>query len=61
MSCFVTKSGTYTFKRMPMGLSGSSHTFERLMEIVMRGLQYTELLIYMDDIIVFAPDEKSHI
>ena len=61
ISCFVTKSGTYGFRRMPMGLNNASGTFERLMETVMRGLQWEELLIYMDDIIVFSSDESQHI
>ena len=61
ISTFVTKSGLYSFKRTPMGLHGSSHTFERLMETVMRGLQWEELLVYMDDIVVFSPDQESHI
>ena len=61
VSCFVTKSGTYGFKRLPMGLSTSSHCFERLMETVLRGLQYEELLVYMDDVIVFSSDEQQHV
>ena len=61
ISCFVTKSGTYGFKRLPMGLSTSSHCFERLMETVLRGLQYEELLVYMDDVIVFSSSEQQHV
>ena len=61
ISTFVTKSGLYSFKRTPMGLHGAPHTFERLMETVLRGLQWEELLVYMDDIIVFSPDQHTHI
>ena len=61
ISCFVTKSGTYGFKRLPMGLSSSSHCFERLMETVLRGLQYEELLVYMDDVIVFSANQDQHV
>ena len=37
---------------MPMGMTNSPAAFERLMEIVLRGLQWHTCLIYLDDIIV---------
>lgn len=37
---------------MPFGLTNSPYTFERLMEDVLRGLQWEECLLYLDDIIV---------
>ena len=37
---------------MPFGLVGAPTTFERLMEHVLRGLQWEECLVYMDDIII---------
>ena len=61
ISCFVTKSRTYSFKRLPMGLSSSSHCFERLTETVLRGLQYEELLVYMDEVIVFSANQDQHV
>lgn len=41
ISTFVTctKSGLYSPRVMTMGLCGASHTFQRPMETVMRGLQ----------------------
>jgi hypothetical protein len=36
----------------PFGLANSPSTFERLMEDVLRGLQWEECLLYLDDIIV---------
>ena len=40
---------------MPFGLCNAPATFERLMERVMRGLVGKCVLIYLDDIIVYAP------
>ncbi|CAC5371137.1 Retrovirus-related Pol polyprotein from transposon 17.6 [Mytilus coruscus] len=39
---------------MPFGLANSPKTFERLMEIVLSGLQWERCLVYLDDIIVFG-------
>ena len=39
---------------MPFGLSNSPMTFERLMEIVLCGLQWVMCLVYLDDVIVFG-------
>ena len=45
---------------MPMGLADSPATFERLMEIVMKGFQWQIVLIYLDDIICFSKTEEEH-
>ena len=37
---------------MPFGLVNAPASFDRLMETVLRGLQWEECLVYMDDIIV---------
>ena len=39
-SAFITRSGLFQFKVMPMGLCNSGATFERLMELVMAGIQW---------------------
>ena len=37
-----------------MGLSNSPGTFQRLMDMVLRGLTWTSVLVYIDDIVVYA-------
>lgn len=51
-TAFNTSLGLYQFTVMPFGLANSPSTFERLMENILRGLQWQECLVYMDDIIV---------
>jgi hypothetical protein len=51
-TAFSTSSGgLHHFKVMPFGLVNAPSTFQRLMENVLRGLQWVESLLYMDDII----------
>ena len=51
-TAFSTSLGLYEFKVIPFGLVGAPAMFERLMEHVLRGLQWEECLVYMDDIII---------
>ena len=53
---FVTQGGLYEFKVMPFGLVNAPATFERLMEQVLRGIAWSECLVYFEDILVFGPD-----
>ena len=50
-TAFSTSHGLYHFRVMPFGLVNAPSTFQRLMEDVLRGLQWKESLLYMDDII----------
>jgi len=53
---FITRRGTFRWKRMPVGLSTAPGTFQRLMDLVMCGLSYESVLIYLDDLIIMASD-----
>ncbi|CAB0045400.1 unnamed protein product [Trichogramma brassicae] len=59
-TAFSTLNGHFQYKRMPMGLKNAPATFQRLMDKVLRGLQNIEMLVYLDDIIVYAKDLKEH-
>ena len=60
-SAFVTRGGLWRWKVLPFGLTSAPATFERLMERVLKGLQWQTLLLYLDDIIVFSKDFSSHL
>ncbi|KAL7292694.1 hypothetical protein TKK_0013817 [Trichogramma kaykai] len=59
-TAFSTLNGHYQYCRMPMGLKNAPATFQRLMDRVLRGLQNTEMLVYLGDIIIYAKDLKEH-
>ena len=56
---FVTRTGTYAYKRMCFGLSNASATFSRLIDLAMKGLHYSIVILYLDDILIPAPDIAS--
>ena len=60
-SVFATRGGLWKWKVLPFGLTSAPATFQRLMEKVLHGLSWRTLLLYLDDIIVIAPDFQSHL
>ena len=53
-TAFETPSGLFQFRVMPLGLCNAPATFERLMDRVLQGLQWSRCLVYLDDIIFFG-------
>ncbi len=51
---FVTRQGLFRFTVMPFGLCNAPATFERLMELVLKDLNWKVCLIYLDGIIVYG-------
>ncbi|XP_075908909.1 uncharacterized protein LOC142905723 [Petromyzon marinus] len=60
-TAFRTPQGLFEFNRLPMGLHSAPATFQRLMELVLAGLQWDSCLIYLDDVIVFSRTFSEHI
>jgi hypothetical protein len=59
-TAFASKYGSWEFNVMPFGLCNAPATFQRLMEQVLRGLQWRILALYLDDVIIFAKDLDEH-
>jgi len=57
---FVCHRGTFRFPKMPFGLCNAPSSFQRLMDIVLTGLNYEICLAYLDDIILYSNDLASH-
>ena len=49
---FVTYSGVYEFKKMPLGLVNAPATFQRLVEVVLNEMARDVCMVYLDDVLV---------
>lgn len=59
-TAFVTPLGFWEFNRMPQGITNAPSTFQRLMEKSMGDLNLKEVLVFLDDLIVFSPTLEEH-
>ena len=57
----VGGAGLFRFVTMPFGLCNAPATFQRLMEKILLGLQWTIAVLYIDDIIVFSATIEEHL
>ena len=61
-TAFLTQEGLFEFVRMPFGLKCAPATFQRIMDIVLAGLNWRTCLVYLDDTLIFTPGTfKDHL
>ena len=60
-SAFTTYQGLYEFVRMPYGLCNAPATFQRLMQVVLAGLEWKSCFVYIDDILVASKTFNEHL
>ena len=60
-TAFCTTEGLFEFTVMPFGLCNAPATFQRLMDLVLCGLQWSECLVYLDDVIVLGRTFEEHL
>ena len=58
---FTCPRGTYRYRTMPFGLCNAGATFQRLMDLVLSGLNLEVCLVYLDDIVVYSKSVKQHL
>ena len=54
-----TPFGSYHFTRMPFGLRNAAPTFQRFIDVVLRGLGFAKA--YIDDVVVYSDTAEDHI
>lgn len=57
---FINPLGFFQFDRMLQGLTGAPANFQRLMENTVVDINLIEVLVYLDDIIVFGKMLEEH-
>ena len=59
-TAFSTSRGHWEFLRMPFGVKNGPSAFSKLMTIVLSELLGSEVLVYLDDLIVYSETESQH-
>jgi hypothetical protein len=59
-TAFWCPLGFYEFNRMPQGITNAPATFQRLMERCMDGMASLQVLVYLDDLVVFSKTLEEH-
>lgn len=59
-TAFTCPLGFYEFNRMPQGVTNAPSTFQRLMEKCVGDLHLSEVLVFLDDVIVFSRTLEEH-
>ena len=60
-TAFCTTEGLFQFRMMPFGLCNAPVTFQRLMDLVLAGLQWSRCLVYIDDVIIVGKSFQEHL
>ena len=60
-TAFCTREGLFEFKVMPFGLCNAPAVFQRLMDLVLSGIQWEHCLVYIDDIVIMGKTFERHL
>jgi len=61
LTSFTTHVGTYQCTRLPFGLCNAPATFQRAVDMILAGVKWQYVLVYLDDIIAYSADAESHL
>ena len=60
-TAFITRDGLFEFNVMPFGLCNGPAMFQRLMNLSLSGMLWSECLVYLDNIIIFGCTFEEHL
>ncbi|XP_069187217.1 uncharacterized protein [Procambarus clarkii] len=60
-TAFITKYGLFEFKKMAFGLCNAPATYARVMNLVLREVNWETVLAFLDDILVLGDSLQSHL
>jgi hypothetical protein len=59
-TAFWCPLGFYEFNRMPQGICNAPATFQRLMEKCIGDMAFTDVIVYLDDLLIFSQTLEEH-
>ncbi|GFW09886.1 retrovirus-related Pol polyprotein from transposon opus [Trichonephila clavipes] len=60
-TAFVTKNGTYAFRRIPFGLSGAAPNFQKAIDIILKSVIGKFVNVYLNDVNISSPSFTQHV
>jgi len=60
-TAFTCHCGTYQCTRLPFRLCNAPATFQRAIDMILSGVKMQNVLVYLDDLIIFSADAESHL
>ena len=60
-TAFVTKYGLFEHVRMPFGLTNAPAIFQRVVQLLLKGMTWKQILAYLDDVIILGKSFKDHL
>ena len=60
-TAFTCHCGTYQCTRLPFGLCNAPATFQRAMDMILSGVKWQNVLVYLDVLIIISADAESHL
>ena len=60
-TAFVCHRGQYEFLRLPFGLANAPSVYQRAMNHVLEEYLGKFVLVFLDDIVIYSPDEETHL
>jgi hypothetical protein len=58
-TAFITHKGIFIYNVMPFGLCNAPATFQRLMERILGSRIGRDVLVYLDDVLIYGPTPES--
>ena len=60
-TAYTCHCDTYQCTRLPFGLCNAPATFQRAIDMILSGVKWENVLVYLDDLIIFSADAKSYL
>ena len=61
ISAFRCPFGYFHFTKMPFGMKNAGATFQRMMDMVLKGLAWQCCMVFVDDVVVYSKTWEEHL